>query len=542
MSHPHINELYRANLAHDKLHIFFPYVQRTLQDVLMDNNSSNSTDLPPLEQKTPLSDFQVKMLLHQLLDATAYCHRRGVYHRNLKPKHLLIDIPADGNLDKAQLKVADFALVRSSGLPIRTYTAKVVTLWYRAPEILMGVTEYSHAVDIWSVGCVFAEMVLGRPLFTGSSEIDQLFQLFSTLGTPKEDNWPGFTKLPNYGFAFPNWSGKPIERIVPTLNDPGRDLLQKLLRYNATERVSAEEALDHSYFKGQCTVGNVDGSTETRLLKPAIEIVDTSNVPYGHHVFYLHRYLRDAESRYSPMPRYLTGDAMIQTDMLPVHRAMLVDWLVELVDVFDMHLRSAFLAVGHTDRFLSTCAVEREQLQLVAATCLHVASKCEDTAYISVNDLVTCADNLYTAVELLQMEEKLLNTLKFGLAMPTVYDFLKIFQEMMTPLPETSRWLAEYLAELSLQEYEFLSYKPSLVATCAISLALHCTDQEHWPDQLLKASELKWDDLEPCMRDLQAVYSRSPSSVLAVIRQRYSKPERLNVASLNPPATYTMRW
>lgn len=189
MSHPHINELHKANLAHDKLHIFFPYVQRTLQDVLMDNNSSNSTDLPPLEQKTPLSDFQVKMLLHQLLDATAYCHRRGVYHRNLKPKHLLIDIPADGNLDRSQLKVADFALVRSSGLPIRTYTAKVVTLWYRAPEILMGVTEYSHAVDIWSVGCVFAEMVLGRPLFTGSSEIDQLFQLFSTLGTPKEENW-----------------------------------------------------------------------------------------------------------------------------------------------------------------------------------------------------------------------------------------------------------------------------------------------------------------------------------------------------------------
>jgi serine/threonine protein kinase len=307
MSHPHINELFKANLAFDKLHIFFPYVQRTLQDVLMDNNSSNSTDLPPIEQKTPLSDFQVKMLLHQLLDATAYCHRRGVYHRNLKPKHLLIDIPADGNLDKAQLKVADFALVRSSGLPIRTYTAKVVTLWYRAPEILMGVTEYSHAVDIWSVGCVFAEMVLGRPLFTGSSEIDQLFQLFSTLGTPKEANWPGFTSLPNYGFAFPKWHGKPIERIVPTLDDSGRDLLQNLLRYNAAVRVSAEDALHHPYFRGPIslttTVTALDGSVsevqEERTLTPAIEMVDNASVPsYGHHVFYLHRYLRDAESRF----------------------------------------------------------------------------------------------------------------------------------------------------------------------------------------------------------------------------------------------------
>jgi cyclin A len=155
--------------------------------------------------------------------------------------------------------------------------------------------------------------------------------------------------------------------------------------------------------------------------------------------------------------------------------------------------------------------VEREKLQLVAATCLHVASKCEDTAYISVNDLVMCADNLYTAQEVLLMEEKLLNSLKFRLAVPNgerlssdypklssssppplaaligvvvraVYDFLKIFQEMMPdrPLNQTTKWLAEYLAELSLQEYEFLKFLPSLVATCCISLALYALEEPHW--------------------------------------------------------------
>jgi serine/threonine protein kinase len=546
MRHPHINQLYQANLAQDKLHIFFPYVHRTLQDVLVETNPNGANgELPGTPNTaantngTPLSAYQVKRLLHQLLDATAYCHRRGVYHRNLKPKHLLIELPEDGDLDKSVLKVADFALVRSSGLPRRTYTAKVVTLWYRAPEILMGVTKYSHAVDTWSVGCVFAEMVLGRPLFTGSSEIDQLFQLFSTMGTPTEETWPGFTGLPNYGFAFPNWPGKPLKRIVKSLCEQGRDLLQRLLKYNPDDRISAEQALQHPYF------GGAIGSPQ-RSLTPAIVIRPDGDMPHGPDVFYLHQYLREAEKECWPMAQYLTGEESTQPDMLPVHRSMLVDWLVELVDVFDMYLRSAFLAVAYTDKFLSKEGVEREKLQLVAATCLHVASKCEDTAYISVNDLVMCADNLYTSQEVLAMEENLLNSLGFRLSVPNVYDFLKIFQEMMPgqeALEPTARWLAEYLSELSLQEYKFLKYLPSMVASCAISLALYCTGKPHWPKNLQAASLYEWAQLEECMKQMQEVYTRSPMTVLAVIRTRYQKEQRERVATLSPPTQYGgMEW
>jgi len=536
MFHPHVNQLYRANLKNDKLHIFFPYVTETLQDVLVKNNdASASEDCSNLNAETPLTPYQVKRLLHQLLDAVAYCHRRGVYHRNLKPKHLLIEMEEPGNMDTANLKIADFALVRSSGLPRRTYTAKVVTLWYRAPEILMGVTRYSHAVDTWSVGCVFAEMVLGRPLFTGSSEIDQLFQLFSTLGTPTEENWPGFTGLPNYGFAFPNWPGKPMERIIPSVDlcDLGRDLLRKLLRYNPEERMTAEQALSHPFFGGP--VG-----TPTRVLTPYIQLQTDVKMPFGPDVYFLHNYLRDAEKQSWPQLQYLSPNTTTQAEMLPVHRSMLVDWLVELVDVFDMYLRSAFLAVAYTDAFLSRVEVERDQLQLVAATCLHVASKCEDTAYISVNDLVMCADNLYTSVQVLQMEEKLLNCLHFRLALPNVYDFLKIFQEMIPEMSPTSKWLAEYLSELSLQDYDFLKFLPSMVATCCISLALYCTEQDHWTPELQHASQYSWQELQSCMTHLQGVYSRSPMSVLAVIRQRYMKETRLRVAQRSPPTSYNM--
>jgi cyclin-dependent kinase len=107
-----------------------------------------------------------------------------VLHRDLKPQNLLINV-------EGELKLADFGLARAFGIPVRNYTHEVVTLWYRAPDILMGSRHYSTTVDIWSVGCIFAEMLNGRPLFPGSNESDQLLRIFKTLGTPTEQSWPG---------------------------------------------------------------------------------------------------------------------------------------------------------------------------------------------------------------------------------------------------------------------------------------------------------------------------------------------------------------
>lgn len=88
--------------------------------------------------------------------------------------------------------------IRACRIPIRTYTHEVVTLWFRAPEILLGQKQYSAPINMWSVGCIFDEMVTGSPLFPGDCEIDTLYRIFRMLGTPNEDNWPGVNNLPDY--------------------------------------------------------------------------------------------------------------------------------------------------------------------------------------------------------------------------------------------------------------------------------------------------------------------------------------------------------
>jgi cyclin-dependent kinase len=132
---------------------------------------------------------------------------------------------------------------------MRTYTHEVVTLWYRAPEVLLGSRHYSTAIDMWSVGCIFAEMAMqGAPLFPGDSEIDQIFRIFRILGTPNEEVWPSVSSLPDYKPTFPQWSRQDVGRIVSTLDDVAIDMLKRTLTYDSAKRISAKRALAHPYF------------------------------------------------------------------------------------------------------------------------------------------------------------------------------------------------------------------------------------------------------------------------------------------------------
>jgi serine/threonine protein kinase len=141
-------------------------------------------------------------------------------HGDLKPQNVLID-------NNGMIKLADFGLARD--FDIRVYTLGVLTQWYQTPEVLLGASSFSRAIDIWSIGCIFSEMATRVPLFQGHSdsdfEIGQLFKIFSILSTPTEETWPGVSKLPGYKSSFPTFRDNNLKHSVNELDPLGFDLL-----------------------------------------------------------------------------------------------------------------------------------------------------------------------------------------------------------------------------------------------------------------------------------------------------------------------------
>lgn len=229
LNHPYVVRLLDVVLHEAKLLLIFEYMEQDLQGMLKQRN-------------TAFVGGKLRRIMFQLLLGLHECHSRRFVHRDIKPSNILID------RKESVVKLADFGLGRAFRVPLQTYTTEVMTLWYRAPEVLLGDKQYLPAVDVWSMGCVFAELARRRSLFAGDTAINQLFSIFQLLGTPTEATWRGVTSLPHHNVNFPRWTAKPLRTAVPALDDDGVDLLRRMLCYNPRERITAYEALQHSYF------------------------------------------------------------------------------------------------------------------------------------------------------------------------------------------------------------------------------------------------------------------------------------------------------
>uniref|UniRef100_A0A3Q2FD71 cyclin-dependent kinase n=1 Tax=Cyprinodon variegatus TaxID=28743 RepID=A0A3Q2FD71_CYPVA len=215
----------------DKIYIVMNYVEHDLKSLME-------------TMKQPFLPGEIKTLMLQLLRGVRHLHDNWILHRDLKTSNLLLS-------HKGILKIGDFGLAREYGSPLKQYTPVVVTLWYRSPELLLGAKEYSTAVDMWSVGCIFGELLTQKPLFPGKSEIDQINKIYKDLGSPSEKIWPGYSELPAVKkMSFTEYPYNNLrKRFGALLSDQGFDLMNKFLTYCPGKRISADEALKHEYFR-----------------------------------------------------------------------------------------------------------------------------------------------------------------------------------------------------------------------------------------------------------------------------------------------------
>uniref|UniRef100_A0A665X5F6 cyclin-dependent kinase n=1 Tax=Echeneis naucrates TaxID=173247 RepID=A0A665X5F6_ECHNA len=215
----------------DKIYIVMNYVEHDLKSLME-------------TMKQPFLPGEVKTLMIQLLRGVRHLHDNWILHRDLKTSNLLLS-------HKGILKIGDFGLAREYGSPLKPYTPVVVTLWYRSPELLLGAKEYSTAVDMWSVGCIFGELLTQKPLFPGKSEIDQINKIFKDLGSPSEKIWPGYSELPAVKkMTFTEYPYNNLrKRFGALLSDQGFDLMNKFLTYCPSKRIVSDDALKHEYFR-----------------------------------------------------------------------------------------------------------------------------------------------------------------------------------------------------------------------------------------------------------------------------------------------------
>ncbi|KIK98047.1 hypothetical protein PAXRUDRAFT_135021 [Paxillus rubicundulus Ve08.2h10] len=232
LRHQNVVRLYEMMVSNGSVFMVFEYMDHDLTGVLSQTQFS-------------FSEANLKSLCSQMLAGLAYLHHKGVIHRDIKGSNILIN-------NRGELKLADFGLARFYQKRRRSdYTNRVITLWYRPPELLFGATVYGPEVDMWSAGCIMLELFTKKPIFQGNDEIHQLDVIYRIFGTPTPERWPGITELPWFELVKPKEviQNHFRELFQRWLSPAALDLAEQLLTYDPTKRATAVQALDAPYFK-----------------------------------------------------------------------------------------------------------------------------------------------------------------------------------------------------------------------------------------------------------------------------------------------------
>jgi serine/threonine protein kinase len=229
LNHPNTIHLRDATVSEIACSLVFDYMPHDLRKLLRGLKGR------------PMDPELCRSYAYQTLCGLYYLHTHRVIHRDIKPDNLLLD--AEGHL-----KLCDFGLSRIFSIPIRNYTEGVVTLWYRAPELFLHNDFYELGIDIWSAGCVIAEMARGAPLFMADSDLDLVHKVFRALGTPSDEVLEGFADVHSGKVSIPKYPPMDGERLLGTRDPLLINLVERLLAIDPRRRITAKEALHHPYF------------------------------------------------------------------------------------------------------------------------------------------------------------------------------------------------------------------------------------------------------------------------------------------------------
>ncbi len=279
------------SLHHPQIVAFEHYFEDTENVYILLEMCQNQTLNELLKRRKRLTEIEVQCYMVQLIKALKYLHSHRVIHRDLKLGNLFIN-------EKMEIKIGDFGLARIISPSLKKkITNRVVTLWYRAPELLFGEDHYGPAIDMWSIGCVFCELLTGVLLFKGKREMDQVDKIVEKCGTPNEENWPGVSKLPLYNALCPKNNYPNVLRSIYSDNnkvdDCCFDLLSKMLMLCPKKRITVKEAMEHDFFTKH----------EPRMCKPS----ELPKIPIDTHEYQMRKEIKNKNQMNMNVVNNLSG-------------------------------------------------------------------------------------------------------------------------------------------------------------------------------------------------------------------------------------------
>lgn len=329
----------------------------TLHEIKYDINMTPTIYLPyypsTLETVGFVEEKEIKDMMFQLLNGLQEMINRDIYHRDLKRGNILYDektkklVIIDFGLSRyASIDNSDISkrLPNSNNVNDEKWTDQVQTLWYRAPELLLGITQkgYNIEIDIWSIGVIMAELFLNNYLFPSDSQYDAIRRIFELFGKPSVEEWPNIVNYENYS-VLPQFERKKLNTVIPNASDFALDLIEGMCQMNPEKRLNINEALHHPFFGDRKPKETFKGPLERAQL---MDITYFGNI------------------------EFITW----QSDLTEQMRKVLLNWLLEVINKYKLKYATYFLGILLLDQYLKNNQVLRTNLQLIGLVCIYIAS------------------------------------------------------------------------------------------------------------------------------------------------------------------------